>query len=70
MPTCPAPPASPPPTRGCATFSRRQTAAPLLALHKGRLVMEHYAPGVTQETRLNSYSMIKSLVGALVLKAA
>ena len=32
--------------------------------------MEHYAPGVTQETRLNSYSMIKSLVGALVLKAA
>jgi CubicO group peptidase (beta-lactamase class C family) len=41
----------------------------LLALHNGRLVMEHYAPSITLETRLNSYSMIKSLVGALVLKA-
>ena len=41
----------------------------ILAARNGQLVMEHYAPGVTRETRLNSYSMIKSLVGALVLKA-
>jgi CubicO group peptidase (beta-lactamase class C family) len=42
----------------------------LLAARNGRIVMEHYAPGVTRETRLNSYSLVKSLVGALTLKAA
>ena len=41
----------------------------ILAAHNGSLVMEHYAVGVTRDTRLNSYSMIKSLVGALVLRA-
>jgi CubicO group peptidase (beta-lactamase class C family) len=41
----------------------------LLAARGSKLVMEHYAPGITRETRLNSYSMVKSLVGALVLKA-
>jgi CubicO group peptidase (beta-lactamase class C family) len=41
----------------------------LLAARGGRLVMEHYAPGIARDTRLNSYSLVKSLVGALVLKA-
>lgn len=41
----------------------------ILAAQDGAVVMEHYAPGVTRETRLNSYSLAKSLVGALTLKA-
>lgn len=41
----------------------------LLAMKDGRLVMETYAPGIDRETRLNSYSLVKSLVGALTLKA-
>ncbi|SFZ85838.1 CubicO group peptidase, beta-lactamase class C family [Devosia enhydra] len=41
----------------------------LLAARDGRLEIEHYADGVTAETRLNSYSMVKSLVAALVFKA-
>lgn len=41
----------------------------LLVSRAGRLELEHYAPGITAETRLNSFSMAKSLVGALVFKA-
>jgi CubicO group peptidase (beta-lactamase class C family) len=41
----------------------------LLAARDGKVVMEHYAPGVSRETRLNSYSLAKSLIGALALKA-
>ncbi len=41
----------------------------LLAAREGKLVMEHYAAGIGRETRLNSYSMVKSLIGALALKA-
>lgn len=41
----------------------------LLAARGGRIVMEHYAPGIARDTRLNSYSLVKSLVGALVLRA-
>jgi CubicO group peptidase (beta-lactamase class C family) len=41
----------------------------LLIYQDGALRFEHYATGVTAETRFNSYSMVKSLVGALVLKA-
>jgi CubicO group peptidase (beta-lactamase class C family) len=41
----------------------------LLVFHHGRLLLERYGPGVTAETPLNSYSMAKSLVGALVYKA-
>ncbi len=41
----------------------------LLVAHDGRLAMEHYAPGVGRETRLNSYSLVKSLIAALTLKA-
>lgn len=41
----------------------------LVVVHKGRLVFAHYADGITGETKLNSYSMVKSLIGALTLKA-
>jgi CubicO group peptidase (beta-lactamase class C family) len=41
----------------------------LLVSHKGRLLLEHYAPGYGPATRFNSYSLVKSLIGALMLKA-
>jgi CubicO group peptidase (beta-lactamase class C family) len=41
----------------------------LLVFHRGRLLLEHYGSGVTPDTPLNSYSIAKSLVGALVYKA-
>ena len=51
-----------------AEFTEKDGRA-ILAARDGKLIVEHYAPGITRETRLNSYSMIKSLIGALVLKA-
>ena len=51
-----------------AHFDEKQGRA-LLVARDGQIVMEHYAPGITRETRLNSYSLVKSLTGALVLKA-
>ncbi len=41
----------------------------LLVYQGGSVRLAHYGDGITPETRLNSYSMIKSLIGALVLKA-
>ncbi|WP_240229762.1 serine hydrolase domain-containing protein [Devosia lacusdianchii] len=41
----------------------------LLAYRDGKLVLEHYGAGKTSDTRFNSYSMAKSLIGALVYKA-
>ncbi len=41
----------------------------LIAVHQGRIVLAHYADGIASETKLNSYSMVKSLIGALTLKA-
>lgn len=41
----------------------------LLAYRDGALALEHYGPGISEDTRLNSYSMAKSLVGALIYKA-
>jgi CubicO group peptidase (beta-lactamase class C family) len=41
----------------------------LLVYHRGRLKLEHYAADAGPDTRFNSYSMAKSLIGALVLKA-
>lgn len=35
----------------------------------GEIVLEHYASGLSADTKFNSYSMVKSLVGALVFKA-
>ena len=37
--------------------------------HDGRLALEHYGEGISAETRFNSYSMVKSLVGALIYHA-
>lgn len=41
----------------------------LLVARAGRLELEHYAAGISAETRFNSFSMAKSLVGALVYRA-
>ncbi|MEP3274777.1 MAG: serine hydrolase [Stappiaceae bacterium] len=41
----------------------------LLIYRKGTVELAHYADDVRPEIRLNSYSMVKSLVGALLLKA-
>ena len=41
----------------------------LLIYQGGVLKLEHYADGVGAGERFNSYSMIKSLIGALVLRA-
>ncbi len=49
-------------------FEDKQGKA-LLVYYKGKLVVEHYAKGFDTGSRFNSYSMVKSLVGALMLKA-
>jgi len=54
--------------RGQEIFATSGSRA-LLALKDGRLAVETYADRIGPETRLNSYSLVKSLVGALVLKA-
>lgn len=41
----------------------------LLVYQGGDVRLAHYRDGITPETRFNSYSMVKSLIGALVLKA-
>jgi CubicO group peptidase (beta-lactamase class C family) len=41
-----------------------QTAA-FLVLHKGRIVGERYAPGITKDTQLESWSMGKSITATL-----
>ncbi|WP_269583207.1 serine hydrolase domain-containing protein [Roseibium sp. Sym1] len=55
-------------TRGQDLFKDSGSHA-LLVLHGGRLVLENYADGYGPQTRFNSYSLIKSVVGALVLRA-
>ncbi|MDA7946118.1 MAG: beta-lactamase family protein [Hyphomicrobiaceae bacterium] len=41
----------------------------LLIYQDGKLKLEHYANGIEPDARFNSYSMVKSLIGALVLRA-
>ncbi len=41
----------------------------LLVYHDDKLQLEHYAKGFGPELRFNSYSMVKSLIGILILKA-
>ena len=40
--------------------------AGMLVLHKGRIIGERYAPGITADTQLESWSMGKSLTATLV----
>ena len=51
-----------------AAFTEKSGKAFLVA-RAGRLELEHYAEGIAAETRFNSFSMAKSLVGALVYRA-
>lgn len=51
-----------------AAFAEKHGRA-LLVFRDGELALEHYADGLGPETRFNSFSMAKSLVGALVYKA-
>lgn len=51
-----------------AAFEEKQGKA-LLVFRDGELALEHYAEGLGPETRFNSFSMAKSLVGALIYKA-
>lgn len=41
----------------------------LLVYQGGQLKLEYYAPGFARDTRFNSFSLVKSLVGLLSLKA-
>lgn len=54
--------------RGRKLFEEAEGRA-LLVYRRGRLKFEHYAAGFNERTRFNSYSMVKSLVGALVMRA-
>lgn len=54
--------------RGQRLFEQSDGKA-LLIFQGGKLYMEHYADGVSQDTKFNSYSMVKSLIGILVLRA-
>lgn len=44
-------------------------AKAFIVAEDGQIQLEHYAEGLDAETLFNSYSLVKSLVGALVLKA-
>jgi len=54
--------------RGEELFEASDSRA-LLVMRNGSLDLETYADGIRADTRLNSYSLVKSLIGALVLKA-
>lgn len=47
----------------------QQKGEALLVYREGKLALEHYADGAGPETKFNSFSMAKSLVGGLVFKA-
>jgi len=63
-----APVAEAPPDAALSRFTKAQGRA-LIALRDGEVIAEHYATDITPSTRLNSYSMVKSLVGLLILRA-
>lgn len=54
--------------QGLVLFEQSGGTAFLMA-REGELVREAYGPDANRETRLNSYSLVKSLVGVLVLRA-
>ncbi len=51
------------------TLLKNSETDALLAYHKGTLRYAYFRPGIKADTRFNSYSMAKSLIGYLVLKA-
>lgn len=51
------------------TLFRDSGGKSLLVFHAGKLKLEHYTSGVDANTQFNSFSMVKSLVGVLLLKA-
>jgi CubicO group peptidase (beta-lactamase class C family) len=57
------------PGEALATLFAQSEGRALLAARGDTLEIELYAPGVTSQTPLNSFSMAKGLVGALVFKA-
>ena len=67
------PPLSPPPGQPAPQVARdrlaQQDGRALLMDQGGTLVVEEYAQGLTRDDRLNSYSLVKSLIGALTLRA-
>ncbi|KHQ53441.1 hypothetical protein [Mameliella alba] len=67
-PGAPLPKGVPLPAPAAQPFADGESRA-LLVMRDGQLVHEVYGPGIGPETRLNSYSLVKSLVGALVLLA-
>lgn len=48
-----------------ALFSSGQ-AFHFVAVHKGRLLIEHYAPGMTKDTPVQNWSMGKSIIGTMI----
>lgn len=67
VPADPAPGASPP--EAALVRLAASNGRALLMERGGVLLAEAYGPGLGRDTPLNSYSMVKSLVGALTLRA-
>lgn len=65
----PDPPPGPLPSQAALDRLAEHDGRALIAEQHGVLIAEAYGPGITRETRLNSYSMVKSLIGALTLRA-
>lgn len=53
-------------TRSIEDYLSRACVSGLLVLHRGRIVLERYALGLTPERRWSSMSMVKSLTSTLV----
>lgn len=54
---------------GLAKLFTESEGKALLVYQGGRLKLEYYAPGFSRDTQFNSYSLVKSLVGILALRA-
>jgi len=57
------------PNRTLQKLMQDSNAKALLVYAGGALQLEHYAGGTSRQTRFNSYSLVKSLIGLLILKA-
>lgn len=63
------PPPGPPLLPAARTRLAESDGRALIAERHGLLIAEGYGPGIDRRTRLNSYSMVKGLIGALTLRA-